>query len=139
MLVKHLDHLNLSVRNFAETAHWYHRVLGFEVVERGEHRGRPWGVLKSGQAMLCAYEDPDRVALIGDDLRVKALHGINHFAIRIADRSGWEKIVQLEGLKVEYGGAYKWPHSVSWYISDPTGYSIEVVSWNGDEIAFGGE
>ena len=136
MKVKHLDHLNLSVASFEITADWYCRVFGFEVVENGQYRGRPWGVLKSGEAMLCLYEDPERIFADGDALRAKGLHGPNHFAIRITDRLEWDRIVERENIKVEYGGAYRWPHSTSWYISDPTGYSIEVVLWDGDTVVF---
>ena len=85
MKVKHIDHLNLSVRSFAETAAWYERVFGFAVVEDGMYNGRPWGVLLSGDAMLCAYEDPSRACLDGEELKARGLHGVNHFALRITD------------------------------------------------------
>ena len=136
MKLKNLDHLNLSVKSFAESADWYGRVLGFEVVEKGTYRGYPWGVLKSGEAMLCAYEDPTREALDGDELRARRLHGVNHFAVRITDREEWERVVQREKVPVEFGGAYSWPNSTSWYIADPSGYAIEVVLWNNDEVRF---
>ena len=35
MTIKHLDHLNLTVNNLAESVAWYARVLGFELVEQG--------------------------------------------------------------------------------------------------------
>ena len=38
-----------------------------------------------------------------------------------------------EGLEVE---EIVYPHSRSWYVYDPTGYEIEVVSWKGDRVAF---
>ena len=59
MQVKHLDHLNLSVADFEETADWYRRMFGFEVVERGIQDGEPWGVIRGGDAMLCIYQRPD--------------------------------------------------------------------------------
>ena len=43
-----LDHLNLSVDNFALTAQWYEQVFGFEVVEEGLQDGQLWGVLRAG-------------------------------------------------------------------------------------------
>ena len=58
MTVTHLDHLNLTVRDFEETAAWYGRVFGFEVVEKEtDAQGRPWGVLRAGDALLCIYEN----------------------------------------------------------------------------------
>lgn len=136
MNVKHLDHLNLSVRNFKETADWYGRVFGFEVVESGLWKGRPWGVLKAGDAMLCAYEDAERKFVDGDGLKASHQHGLNHFALRISDREIWQRTIERENVQVEYGGPVAWPHSRSWYVCDPTGYEIEVVAWNSDEVRF---
>lgn len=137
MQVKHLDHLNLTVNNFNETKDWYRRVFGFESVEEGVRNGKRWGVLKSGEALLCVYENPTRTFLDGDELDRKELHGIKHFSFRLQNRQQWEAVVNKENLSVQYGGAYEYPNSVSWYINDPTGYEIEVVIWNHDTVKFG--
>jgi catechol 2,3-dioxygenase-like lactoylglutathione lyase family enzyme len=137
MPIKHLDHLNLTVRNFAETAEWYSRVFGFRIVERGVRQGRVWGVLRSGEALLCIYENPQRAFLDGDELEHRALHGVNHFSLRIEDETAWEATVIRENLKLGYGGAVRYPHSTSWYVTDPTGYEIEVVRWDADQVRFG--
>lgn len=136
MQLKHLDHLNLSVSSFDETASWYKRVFGFEIVESGLWRDKPWGVLKSGDAMLCVYEDPGRKFIDGDALRTSRVHGFNHFALRITDRSEWLHTIKRENISLNYGEQVSWPHSTSWYVSDPTGYEIEVVAWEGDSISF---
>jgi catechol 2,3-dioxygenase-like lactoylglutathione lyase family enzyme len=136
--VKHLDHLNLSVRNFDETADWYKRVFGFEIAEKGLYNGEPWGVLKGGDAMLCVYQHPELdKEPDGEALEKAGFHRIAHFGLRITDRDAWEKTVKREKLHVHYGGAYDWPHSTSWYIDDPTGYSIEVALWDNDTPTFG--
>ena len=134
--VKHLDHLNLTVRNFEETSDWYKRVFEFEIMERGLYRNNAWGVLKAGDAILCIYQEPEREFWTSEQLGSKRVHGINHFALRITDRRSWEKVIERENIKVDYGGAYQWPHSTSWYINDPTGYSIEVVLWSNNEVTF---
>jgi catechol 2,3-dioxygenase-like lactoylglutathione lyase family enzyme len=137
MQVKHLDHLNLSVRDFEETAGWYGRVFGFEVVERGMYEGQPWGVLKSGDAMLCVYQHPELSrAPDSDDLAEAGFHRISHFGLRITDRKAWEATVKREKIRVLYSGAVRWPHSTAWYISDPTGYEIEVALWDDDTPKF---
>jgi catechol 2,3-dioxygenase-like lactoylglutathione lyase family enzyme len=130
MQLKHLDHLNLTVADFAQTADWYQRVFGFTVVEHGIYNGEPWGVIRSGDAMLCIYQDGKRKMLRQEENY--AAHGINHFALRITDRAAWEATVKREKVPVSYGGAFRWPHSTSWYIEDPTGYTIEVVLWDQD-------
>ncbi len=129
-MIASLDHINLSVGNFEETVAWYSRVFGFSLVESGTYQGQPWGIIKAGDAMLCIYEHPKRAHLDGDELSRRKLHGVNHFALKVTDRSSWQKKVQAEGLQINYGGPVNWPHSMSWYINDPTGYEIEVVSWN---------
>lgn len=46
-------------------------------------------------------------------------------------------MIEREHIAVDHGGAYRWPHSTSWYIHDPDGYSIEVVRWDEGRIEFG--
>ena len=64
------------------------------------------------------------------------MHRIFHFGIRVHDRADWEARVSREKIHVEYGGAYRYPHSTSWYVKDPTGHQIEVAYWDGDEVTF---
>lgn len=131
--VTQLDHLNLSVRDFDETAAWYGRVFDFTIVEQGVQDGVTWGVLRAGDAMLCIYEHPSRPA---PDRYDEARQHINHFGLRITDREAWEATIEREQLEVNYGGVVNWPHSTAWYVSDPTGYEIEVALWADDTIAF---
>ena len=130
MKVKHLDHLNLSVRDLDESVAWYGRVFGFELVEEDVQQGVRWGVIRSGEAMLCIYEHPERKPQNRWTLADEGRHGVAHFALRIADADEWVSIARREGLRFHYGGEVTWPHSRSWYIEDPTGYEIEVVRWN---------
>ena len=130
-----MDHLNISVRSFDETAEWYARVFGFEVVEdKVDADGVRWGVIRSGEAMLCIYEQPE---LESARPRDRGLHGINHFGLRITDREEWERVLERENLELNWGGEVRWPHSTAWYVTDPTGYEIEVALWDGDKVAFG--
>jgi catechol 2,3-dioxygenase-like lactoylglutathione lyase family enzyme len=132
-VVKALDHLNLSVANLEASENWYRRVFGFERVEGGEIEGQPWAILKSGEALLCLYEHPERGV---PDPEEHGHHGLAHFGLRIVDREAWEATVKREGVKVDYGGAYRWPHSTAWYVEDPTGYTIEVAHWDTDTVRF---
>jgi len=133
--VKHLDHLNMSVASFDESATWYGRVFGFEVVERGVQNGRPWGVLRAGDALLCIYEQPDLAPADDDDGK---RHAIYHFGLRITDANAWRRTIDEERLTVRYGGPIDWPHSTSWYVTDPSGHEIEVAAWHDDRAAFPG-
>jgi lactoylglutathione lyase len=133
MSVKHLDHLNMSVRNLAESVDWYGRVFGFEQVEDGVYEGHPWAILRSGEALLCLYEHPERKE---PDPDAHGHHGLAHFGLRVDDADAWQATVKREGVEVAYGGAVRWPHSTSWYVTDPTGYEIEVACWTGDRVRF---
>jgi catechol 2,3-dioxygenase-like lactoylglutathione lyase family enzyme len=131
MTVKHLDHLNMTVKDFEQTADWYRRVFGFEVVEKGMYKGARWGIIRSGEAMLCIYEHRELATDISE-----TTHHINHFGLRITDRTAWEEVLEREAVPVLYGGPVRWPHSTAWYVHDPTGYEIEVALWDNDSIAF---
>lgn len=124
MTTLRLDHLNMRVRSFEDTAAWYHSVFDFQVVERGVVDGRPWGVLKAGDAMLCVYESPDMPQPRRED-RV-----LNHFAIAVNDREAWLARAKQLGLALGYGGEVRWDHSSAWYVRDPSGYEVEVAIWD---------
>ena len=139
MKTANIDHLNLSVRDFDETVAWYGRVFGFELVEEStQPDGTHFGVLRSESAMLCIYEHADLEYVHCDKLRARGMHAICHFALRIpaAERADWEATVKRENLQLDFGGAIAYDHSTSWYVKDPTGWSIEVVLWHEDEPAF---
>lgn len=133
MNVEMLDHLNMTVRSVDESTNWYRRVFGFESVEEGSDGGRPWRILKSGEALLCIYEMPQRNH---PSIDVHEHHAIKHFAFRIKDRGLWERTVEKEGLRLYYGGAIDYPHSQSWYVHDPNGYEIEVAAWDEGRARF---
>ena len=137
MSVKQIDHLNLSVHDLEASVTWYGRVFGFERVEGGVSNGVPWAIVRSGDALLCLYEHPEREMLDGDALQEKRLHGLNHFALRITDPEAFEESARREGVTVRYGGVVDWPHSKAWYVLDPTGYEIEVALWKDDTVMFG--
>jgi len=125
MFVKQLDHLNLEVDNLDQSIDWYGRVFGFQVVESGRTHRR-FAILRAGDAMLCLYQG-----------KTEKGSGLNHFAFRITDRHAWEEKMRSLNISVSYGdGEIRYPHSSSWYVKDPSGYEIEVVAWDNDEVRF---
>ena len=135
MQIKHLDHLNLDVRDLDASTAWYGRVFGFEEVERGIYLGHPWKILRAGDAMLAIYERPEALPPPADwDQRPHL--GINHFALRILDEAAWRDTLAREQIPLVHGEEIQWPHSTSWYIKDPDGYDIEVVLWKQDVVRF---
>jgi len=136
MMVKQLDHVNLSVASFAESAAWYRRVFGFQVVEQGVIENRPWGVLRSGDALLCIYERPDLKFAGYRVQQGRGMHAFAHFGLRITDRKAWEETIAREKVACVYSD-FRYPHSTSWYVVDPTGWEIEVALWDNDAVQFG--
>jgi catechol-2,3-dioxygenase len=132
-----IDHLNLSVINFDETAKWYYEIFNFQIVEQGTSSdGQPWGILKSESTMLCIYQMKERVTSQKEDRLFNKYHHISHFGFKINDRIKWEKILADRKLVVLYGGAIEYPHSTSWYVQDPSGYEIEISIWSNNQIKF---
>lgn len=138
MTVRHLDHLNLSVDDFARSVDWYRRVFGFALVEEAvDERGVRWGVIRAGEALLCLYEHPGLQLEESETARGRGRHALSHVGLRIDDRAAWEDTIEREALECLYGGEVHWPHSTAWYVRDPTGWEIEVVLWHDDRIRFG--
>ncbi len=132
--IKHLDHLNLSVANFEQTVKWYSRVFGFALVEEGVRQGIHWGVIRSGDAMLCIYEHPDFKFEDYEAAAKAKRHYIAHFGLRVTDKKNWEATIKRE--QVEVGMTWRYPNSDSWYVYDPTGHEIEVACWDEDKVRF---
>ena len=136
MKIHSMDHLNLTVSNLEESINWYQKIFGFEVVEGGQQESGPWAIIRSGDAMLCMYEDSNRVHPIRVLQDERLRHMIYHWGFRVVDKQEWLKTVEKHQLQLEYGGENKHNHSSSWYVSDPTGYRIEVAVWNDNIIRF---
>ena len=85
---------------------------------------------------MCMYEDANRE---GPDRFLQdqsARHVIYHWGLRITDRQQWLDTVEKYNIPIEFGGETEYDFSSSWYISDPSGYSIEVTCWHENVIRF---
>jgi catechol 2,3-dioxygenase-like lactoylglutathione lyase family enzyme len=137
MDVAGFDHLNLTVRDLEESVDWYGRLFRFALVEEGVWEGVRWGILRSedgrGETMLCIYERPDFLTADPDSPRAERRHAIRHFGLRIKNEAAWLDLLRREGIEYE---ETRWPRSTSWYVSDPTGYEIEIACWKGGRIEF---
>lgn len=131
-----IDHINLSVKSFLESAQWYNAVFGFEIVEQGIYKGLPWGVLRSQDTMLCVYEEKDKRISFEDEPILNQFHRIYHFGLRIKTKEDWELKVRAMKLKTYYQSPIKYNFSTSWYVCDPSGHKIEVSCWENNEIKF---
>jgi catechol 2,3-dioxygenase-like lactoylglutathione lyase family enzyme len=96
-------------------------------MEEGVRDGQKWGTIKSGDALMCIYEEAD--------LELEN-EGIGHWGFRITDEKAWLDTVKEHGIEVKYGGVVPYDHSKSWYVFDPSGYEIEVAKWNNNTPRF---
>jgi len=132
MTVRNLDHLNLNVQNLAQSIRFYRDLFGMEPVESGADSGYgEWAILRGGDAMLCLYERPE--FQLRDNVRAREL---KHFALRLESADGLAAKIEALGLSLGYGGEVRYAHSRSWYVTDPTGYEIEIVVWDDDDVRF---
>lgn len=134
--VKQLDHLNLTVLDLQASIDFYSSLFAFRVVEEGPPLAPyPWTILRSGEALLCLYEH--KALPSGPRFPERpAQQEMRHFALRITDKKRLESTLNFHNIEVIYGGPIHYPHSTSYYISDPTGHHIELVCWKKDTIAF---
>jgi lactoylglutathione lyase len=115
-----IDHINMNVKNLAESVDFYHQLFGFDVrKEQPEERSK---IIGNDHIKLCLYELPDKVAR----------GGISHFGFHV--RNFGEIVARCEamGVPMPYG-VVEWDGSRSVYIKDPNGYEIEL-----SEVAGGG-
>ena len=134
--VRHLDHLNLTVKNLQASLDFYRALFGFEVVERDVRPdGVPWAIVRTEAAMLCLYEFPDLDVGPSYPAPPDRLT-MAHFALRITNGPAFYELLKRREIPLLFDGPVEWPHSTSYYIADPSGHQIEVVQWNQDTIAF---
>lgn len=124
----HIDHLNLNVSNLVKSVDFYRQLFGLEPKEEGfSSSGNRYQIIgRSGQLMLCLYENPAAV--------MNAKGSMNHFGIHVNDFN--DAIVKIKslGLKLLYGGINEYPDSRSLYISDPDGNEIELSERFGGDL-----
>lgn len=109
-----LDHVNMKVKNLEESVGFYKNLFGFEVKkEQPEDKSK---IIGNNKIKLCLYEDPD----------MKPDGAIAHFGFHIENFEEIMKICKSLGVKVYYDGPVQFEKSWSIYISDPSGYDIEL-------------
>jgi catechol 2,3-dioxygenase-like lactoylglutathione lyase family enzyme len=119
--VKRIDHINMRVKNLAESIEFYRKNFGFELKEDRRDEAEPWVIIGvPGVAYLCMYEHPEKTK--PDDALT-----INHFGLVLQDFDKALEMLRANGVEILYGQAVQWPQSRSIYIKDPNGYEIELA------------
>ena len=130
-----LDHINLTVSKIDESLEWYGKVFGLELLEHGiSPENRRWAIIGRNDSMICMTEHKDRESSANYDQ--DRHHQIYHFGFRIPDLEEWKEKVKIHNLKLYYGGVNEYPNSLSWYVKDPSGHTIEVSFTESDTLTF---
>ena len=127
--IKRIDHLNMGVRNIAETENFYRDLFGFEEKERGIGKdGEPFAIIGSADRVyLCIYEYGD-LPLPDDNLF------IHHFGFYVDDFALALKELEERDIELNYGCVVQQGKSRSAYITDPNGYEIELAEKLGGDL-----
>lgn len=136
-----LDHINLTVSDLEKSIQWYQNIFDMDVVEKGfSAENKPWAIVARNDSMICMTEYAERGASI--DWQQKTSHEfqhIYHFGFRTPDKEIWEAKIKKYDLQLYYGGINEYPHSLSWYVKDPSGHTIEVSYTKDKMLKFSSE
>ena len=114
-----MDHVNMSVKNLEESVKFYKNLFGFEIKkEQPEQKSK---IIGNDSIKLCLYEDPD----------MKPEGGIAHFGFHIQNFDDIMQKCKSLGVTIYYDGPVQFEKSRSIYISDPSGYDIELSEMPG--------
>jgi len=112
--VSSIDHINMSVKNLAQSVEFYKNLFGFKIKkEQPEEKSK---IIGNDNVKLCLYEDSE----------MKPEGAIAHFGFHVENFDEIMKICTSLGVKIYYDGPVQFEKSRSIYISDPNGYDIEL-------------
>ncbi len=115
-----IDHINMSVKNLAETVTFYSKLFGFSV--KKDQPDMASQIIGNDRIKLCLYEDPN----------LKIEEGINHFGFYVENFAEILAVCKSLGVPVLYGGEVAWAEKTkSVYVTDPSGYTIELSDVQG--------
>ena len=108
-----IDHVNMTVKNLAESVSFFKQLFGFEVIKDQPEQDSQ--IIGNESVKLCLYEDP------GLDIG----SGINHYGFHVENFDAVVEACRDLGVSMPYG-IVDWGPSRSVYIVDPSGYEIEL-------------
>jgi methylmalonyl-CoA/ethylmalonyl-CoA epimerase len=127
-----LHHVGISVPNAEESAAWYHKMLGFEVVTRmNQGKGMTVVHIKRGNCYIELFQVagakplPEYRRDPSADLRV---HGIAHFAFQVSDVVAATKELQAKGAEIAMGPVDT-PGVAFAFIRDNSGNCFELIQY----------
>ena len=124
--VKHIDHVELLVRDIGKTEAWYRKVLGLKRVQAWDPEPVMIG---AGDTMLALFHSRRAKGRLPG--RRKNGHRVSYGYLRVAfltDKPGFEQAQRrLKKLGIRYRGPVD--HDISWsiYFQDLNGLPLEIT------------
>ena len=121
MDIEAIDHVAINVTNLERSAHWYARVLGFEIV----HKWTTTWMVGRGKMRIGLFYRPQATSV--GDLDNKLV--ITHFAF-LTDAGGFERAQEeLKKLEVPFESPEDTGIAFSLFFKDPDGYDLELITY----------
>ena len=121
---KALDHVALTVSDMDKTLHFYHQLLGLELLrtsDPGADGGRS-AVLKVGGQELNVFSRPDFVSVANDNAV-----GMDHFCLNMDAASIDDVMADLRRAGVDtFRGPVERRDGTSVFVYDPDGVHVEL-------------
>lgn len=121
---KALDHLALKVTDMDQALHFYHDILGLELLRTAgpNAEGGRSAVLQAGGQKIDLFSRPDFVSADKD----KPV-GMDHLCLIMDSPSVEQLMADLQQAKVDFGwGPVERHGAVSVYVYDPDGVHVEL-------------
>ena len=130
-------HIDFSVSDMERSVEWWDRVMGFTVVTKRQCSGyRCWNVANADGFAIGLIEHSDRIRDQFDERVV----GLDHFALRVADRPALEAWVQhLDALGVRHSGIQEENGGPLLGFRDPDNIQLELWAFDPSLIDFGAD
>ena len=124
MKLAQLSEASLYASDLDAAEHFYHGVLGLEVISRMENRGISF---RCGATVLLVF-DPARTQIPDAGVPTHGATGAGHiaFVIEDAEIDSWRAHLTAAGVAIE--SEVEWPSGGrSLYFRDPAGNSVELA------------
>jgi lactoylglutathione lyase len=113
--VSSIDHINMTVKDLAQSVEFYAKLFGFRVTKDQPDMNSK--IIGNGRVQLCLYE--------GSEIHLE--EGLNHFGFHVENFNEIEATCKKLGVPILYRGPVSWEEGTrSLYITDPSGYTIEL-------------
>jgi catechol 2,3-dioxygenase-like lactoylglutathione lyase family enzyme len=117
-------HITANVADLDRAAAWYQRMLGFTVVERGQHGALAFVELAAGEFGVALIKNPSTTATANE--RTNVPHWV-HIVFAVPDPNATYRLLQSKGATVHTRDDIVRGPVRSFLVKDSEGNEIEIV------------